>query len=573
MTAIPFSIQASYVSFPASAELTIELRALSDFPEVFYDEDNGAGAINTAHAVSWALAQEQLSRTSVPLDVAQTVFSLNDNGWSPLHDSDLEELSPAARAVVSGLRIALAEAHAIAREQVSSGDLFTGKDCLLGLREGDFVLARTETGDLPCILTEVQSLASSTGPACRLWMAYLAIRTNGKLSWHRHAVTLPCGSKQAVKNAAVVLMSDAQLQHAKGRGQRYMSLVTDCQYARCLGSFKVKRNWHTDEHHLDGRVMADPLGASQSLPRVVGADSAFGPDYPPVPLPSHLGDCVAFTPQWVPGFSFKHKQWGLLSLDDLQDIAFRDGAFEQLVLPAATKETVHALVKHSADTFTDIIDGKSGGCVFLLYGPPGTGKTLTAEAVAEVLHRPLYVINVGELGTTPSELEDALRRALSTAERWNAVVLLDEADIFLERRTSTDIVRNALVGIFLRELEYYRGVLFLTTNRANNLDPAVVSRVSLGLRYESLEREARVQVWKTLASAALGYEPTLSFDEVAHLELNGRQIKNVLRLALTLGAATKAGLTAEHLAQALALTVSFVSDCTPAPFEPTSDNP
>lgn len=114
----------------------------------------------------------------------------------------------------------------------------------------------------------------------------------------------------------------------------------------------------------------------------------------------------------------------------------------------------------------DIISGKGGGVVFLLHGPPGTGKTLTAESVSEFLKRPLYSVSVGELGTDCKSLEKALSEVLEVATRWNAVILLDEADIFLERRTLQDVTRNALVGIFLRLLEYHTGVLFLTSNRS-----------------------------------------------------------------------------------------------------------
>jgi len=60
---------------------------------------------------------------------------------------------------------------------------------------------------------------------------------------------------------------------------------------------------------------------------------------------------------------------------------------------------------------------------------------------------------VGELGTTINELEDKLRNILEVACHWDAVILLDEADIFLEKRTDNDIQRNAMVGIFLRLLE------------------------------------------------------------------------------------------------------------------------
>lgn len=87
-------------------------------------------------------------------------------------------------------------------------------------------------------------------------------------------------------------------------------------------------------------------------------------------------------------------------------------------------------------------------------------------------------VSAGELGTTTEKLETALKDILDVASVWNAVVLIDEADIFLEKRGDNDIKRNGeengslgvdvylgMVGIFLRLLEYHQGILFLTTNR------------------------------------------------------------------------------------------------------------
>merc|ERR1712066_646723 len=86
----------------------------------------------------------------------------------------------------------------------------------------------------------------------------------------------------------------------------------------------------------------------------------------------------------------------------------------------------------------DVIKGKGEGTTFLLYGEPGTGKTLTAEAMAEVLHKPLYVLSSGEMGTTPAELETRISSALHLCSRWNCLCLIDEADIFLEERSGKD---------------------------------------------------------------------------------------------------------------------------------------
>ena len=90
---------------------------------------------------------------------------------------------------------------------------------------------------------------------------------------------------------------------------------------------------------------------------------------------------------------------------------------------------------------------------------------------------------MGELGTDPRQLESSLREILDVATAWDAVIGLDEADVFLEARDEHDIVRNAMVGVFLRLLEYHQGVLFLTTNRVKNIDSAFYSRISVALQY------------------------------------------------------------------------------------------
>ena len=107
----------------------------------------------------------------------------------------------------------------------------------------------------------------------------------------------------------------------------------------------------------------------------------------------------------VVGFSFTIKPWGEVLIDGLKEIQFNESAFDSLVLPVSRKRMIKANVRHSNSSFNDIVFGKGKGSVFLLYGPPGTGKTLTAEAISEMLHCPLYNVSLGQLGTSPSELE------------------------------------------------------------------------------------------------------------------------------------------------------------------------
>jgi len=163
----------------------------------------------------------------------------------------------------------------------------------------------------------------------------------------------------------------------------------------------------------------------------------------------------------------------------LREVIWNGDAFHVLVLREKQKALIHGLVRQHASQsgsgFDDIIKGKGRGLIGLLAGTPGCGKTLTAEAVAEVTRRPLYEVSAGELGTTPKEVEGHLLCVLELAQMWDAVLLLDEAEVFLQRRSTTDVNRNALVSIFLRQLEYYQGILILTTNMAEQCDRAFES--------------------------------------------------------------------------------------------------
>lgn len=70
-----------------------------------------------------------------------------------------------------------------------------------------------------------------------------------------------------------------------------------------------------------------------------------------------------------------------------------------------------------------------------LSGPPGTGKTLTGESIADALRRPLYYVAASELGDSIQDIEKSLTKVFDLAARFHSIMLLDEADAFLEKRT------------------------------------------------------------------------------------------------------------------------------------------
>ncbi|CAN9092265.1 unnamed protein product [Alternaria sp. RS040] len=260
----------------------------------------------------------------------------------------------------------------------------------------------------------------------------------------------------------------------------------------------------------------------------------------------------------VRGYSLKKKKWLLFYVELIQDIKFNENAFASLVLPEDQKELILAFAESQAMNqtgFDDVISGKGRGHITLLSGPPGVGKTLTAESVAEHMRAPLFMMSAGDLGIDPDQVETKLTNILEMISKWNAVLLLDECDVFLEARSTHDLERNKLVSIFLRVLEYYEGLLFLTTNRVDNIDAAFQSRIHISLAYPNLTSASRKSIWQNFLKSSGGLHEWKDDDleDLASVELNGRQIKNVLKSASLLAARKKDGLNKKYVDMVLGI--------------------
>lgn len=203
----------------------------------------------------------------------------------------------------------------------------------------------------------------------------------------------------------------------------------------------------------------------------------------------------------------------------------------KLVLPSDHRDLIDILTQDMDVLLDDIIEGKSGGTTVLCKGGPGLGKTLTAEVYSEIMEKPLYKVHSGQLGVTSATVEKSLTDVLQRAERWGAVVLIDEADVYIRKR-GNDIDHNAVVASFLRTLEYFGGLLFMTTNRSDDVDDAIVSRCIATISYLTPVGDEAFKIWTVLSEQfqlhllqSVREELVLAFPTAS-----GRDMKELLKL-------------------------------------------
>ncbi len=224
-----------------------------------------------------------------------------------------------------------------------------------------------------------------------------------------------------------------------------------------------------------------------------------------------------------------HYVW--VHVDDVEPYAYQPELKDKLVLPPEQTDLIDILTAEMDVLMDDIVAGKSGGTTVLCAGPPGVGKTLTAEVYSEIIKRPLYRVHSGQLGLNVAAMETALKEVLTRAQRWGAVMLIDEADVYIKKRDD-NITMNAVVGVFLRVLEYFNGLLFLTTNRVDDIDEAIVSRCIALIRFHAPHREDRRKIWGVMAGQfGLTVEPSL-MERLPDIfpQASGRDIKGLAKL-------------------------------------------
>jgi SpoVK/Ycf46/Vps4 family AAA+-type ATPase len=137
------------------------------------------------------------------------------------------------------------------------------------------------------------------------------------------------------------------------------------------------------------------------------------------------------------------------------------------------------------------------------YGAPGTGKTALGEHISRALSKPLIVKQASDLiSKFVGETEQNMAKMFQEAEAEKAVLLLDEADSFLQdRRGAQRSYEVTEVNEMLQQMERYNGIFVCTTNLLDRIDQAALRRFTFKIKFKPLTKEQREKMFITEALA------------------------------------------------------------------------
>jgi len=239
---------------------------------------------------------------------------------------------------------------------------------------------------------------------------------------------------------------------------------------------------------------------------------------------------------YVPAYrSYVDRPYFKFARSELKRRTFDKKALDRVVMDKKTRKKIISLICGKEEVLEKwglkSAFQKGMGKTFIAYGPPGSGKTMTGEALSEYLEKPLYFATLSDFGSTIKSFEEGLEQIIERTERWGAVTIIDEAELILESRNASGFDSSMRVAAVLRNLEkLQKGILWLTTNRPVVIDFAIESRIRAQIYFPPFTVEKRKEVWEITLPKDTPIVPEISsrLDELAKINLNGREIRNVI---------------------------------------------
>jgi hypothetical protein len=266
------------------------------------------------------------------------------------------------------------------------------------------------------------------------------------------------------------------------------------------------------------------------------------------------------------------------TLDTLAARIESSGDWDRLVVSDMTGARLHELerrCRHRERVLDRLapafLPGTNRGVRALMTGASGTGKTLSATILAARLGMDLYRVDLAAtVSKYVGETEKNLHRVLSTAEELDVILLIDEGDSLLGSRTevksANDRFANLETNYLLQRLEAYRGIVVVTTNAADSIDPAFQRRMDVVVDFVEPGPLERWSIWQLHLPDGHRVAPELLRDVSDRCAMNGGQIRNAALQATLL--ALDDGGTVEDVHVGRAIAAEYGKAGALSPFDP-----
>ena len=197
------------------------------------------------------------------------------------------------------------------------------------------------------------------------------------------------------------------------------------------------------------------------------------------------------------------------------------------------------------------------GLSMLFAGPPGTGKTMAAQVISNELGLEIYRVDLSKIVSKYiGETEKNLREVFDSAKRSNVILLFDETDAILGKRTevkdSHDKNANMETSYLLQKMEEYDGITIMTTNFTENIDKAFFRRISYVVHFTMPDYVSRKEIWQKMFPKETPLSEDIDFEFLAkNFEISGGNIKNIVLSSCFMAASESKKVEMKHIVKAL----------------------
>jgi SpoVK/Ycf46/Vps4 family AAA+-type ATPase len=251
------------------------------------------------------------------------------------------------------------------------------------------------------------------------------------------------------------------------------------------------------------------------------------------------------------------------ALDTLATRLVAEGDWSQVALPAETRRELDQLATRcrSREQLHHAVGAAFGhrlnpGLRVLFQGPSGTGKTFAASILASTLGKDLYRLEISSVvNKYIGETEKNLSRVFELAEELDVVLLLDEGEALLARRTSVqtsnDRYANLETNFLLQRLESFEGIVIVTTNAADHIDSAFQRRMDIVVDFRPPDVNERMRLWQLHLPAEHGVTSGLLRDLASRCQITGGQVRNAVLHAAVLAIDDRSVMGDAHVVAAI----------------------